>query len=72
MVDVVEVESVFCSDDRSVSGSPGADGAPRSRFSRLLLPLPLVVEESLLAAVLLVLVGCDAVGASRRDCFSAK
>lgn len=64
MVDVVEVESVFCRDDRSVSGRPGAEGAPRSRFSRL---LPLVVEDSLLAAVLLVLVGCDAAGARRRD-----
>jgi hypothetical protein len=64
-VDVLE-ERVGWRDSRSVSGRPGAEGAPRSSVSRL---LPLLVEESLLAAVLVVLVGCDAAGARRRDCF---
>lgn len=66
MVVVVEdeAERLGCSDERSVSGRPGAEGAPRSRSSRL---PELLVDESLLAAVLVVLVGCDAGGAMRRD-----
>lgn len=70
IVDVVEAERLGCKDKRSVSGRPGAEGAPRSRLSRLLLAEPSLVEESLLAAVLVVLVGCDAGGARRRDCLS--
>lgn len=62
-------ERVGWRERRSVSGRPGADGAPRSSVSRLLV---LLVEESLLAAVLVVLVGCDAAGAMRSDWFCGR
>lgn len=49
--------------ERSVSGRPGAEGAPRSRLDE-----DLLVLESLLTEVLLVEVGCVDAGAIRRDC----
>lgn len=52
-----------CSDERSVSGRPGAEGAPRSRFL-----VDLLLDESLDVLVLEVLVGCVEDGARRRDC----
>lgn len=62
---VVEVEGDR--EDRKESGRPGADGAPRSR-SRLLV---VVVEvENLELDVLVVLVGWEDGGATRRDFMS--
>lgn len=58
--DVVEVEGER--DERSVSGRPGAEGAPRSRSLVLV-----VEEESLDELVLVVLVGRADDGAMRRD-----
>lgn len=63
-VDVEEADKLGWSEERSVSGRPGAEGAPRSRSSRR---PELLVDDSLLAEVLVVLVGCDAGGARRRD-----
>lgn len=52
------------SDERNVSGRPGAEGAPRGRLSLL----PLEEEENLDVAVLVVDEACDDAGAIRRDC----
>jgi len=59
---VVEVEGDR--EERKVSGRPGADGAPRSRSWLLVV----VVEvENLELDVLVVLVGWEDGGATRRD-----
>lgn len=69
MDDVVVVEEVEGDrDDRSVSGRPGAEGAPRSRSLGPLDEVAAVVEEeSLEELVLVVLVGWADEGAMRRD-----
>jgi hypothetical protein len=55
----LEGEVGFCRDVRSVSCSPGAEGAPRGREDW--------EERVLLEVVLLVEVACEDGGAMRRD-----